>query len=136
MRYKNCRGLLILCLAYYTMRWVQYFWNWGIMAFTYRDMGCVFHEYIVCIFCNSLDMLSCCSLIILLCNGQNIAEYEAYWLMGVPIINPWGLPAIFSFKVVCANEPTKIIMFSASHWLLWLMVLQHRSVGNPCNGIS
>jgi len=25
---------------------------------------------------------------ILLCNGQNIAEYETYWLMGVPIINP------------------------------------------------
>ena len=23
-------------------------------------------------------------------NGQNIAEYEAYWLVGVPIINPWG----------------------------------------------
>jgi len=22
------------------------------------------------------------------CNGQNIAEYEAYWLMGVSIINP------------------------------------------------
>ena len=24
---------------------------------------------------------------ILLCNGQNIAEYEVYWLMGAPIIN-------------------------------------------------
>ena len=27
-------------------------------------------------------------MLILLCNGQNIAEYEAYWLIGVPIINP------------------------------------------------
>jgi len=27
-------------------------------------------------------------LLILLCNGQNIAKYEAYWLIGVPIINP------------------------------------------------
>ena len=32
----------------------------------------------------------CCSLLILLCNGQKIAEYEAYWLMGVSKINPWG----------------------------------------------
>ena len=24
---------------------------------------------------------------LLLCNGQNIAEYEVYWLMGVPAIN-------------------------------------------------
>jgi len=27
---------------------------------------------------------SCCSQLILLCNGQNIAEYEVYWLMGAP----------------------------------------------------
>ena len=36
------------------------------------------------------EIFWCCSLLILLCNGQNITEYEAYWLMGVPIINPWG----------------------------------------------
>jgi len=30
---------------------------------------------------------SCCSLLILLCSGQNIAEYKAYRLMGIPIIN-------------------------------------------------
>jgi len=31
------------------------------------------------------EILLCCSLLILLCNGrQNIAEYEAYWLMGAP----------------------------------------------------
>ena len=33
---------------------------------------------------------SCFSLRILLCNRQNIAEYEVYWLMGFPIINLWG----------------------------------------------
>ena len=33
---------------------------------------------------------SWCCLLILLCNRQNIAEYEAYWLMGVAIINPWS----------------------------------------------
>jgi len=36
------------------------------------------------------EMLLCCSLLLLLFNGQKISEYEAYWLMGVPIINPWS----------------------------------------------
>ena len=62
------------------------------MAFMYRDMGRTFHEYILCIFRNGWmdcrDTFLCCSSVILLCNGQNIAEYEAYWLMTVPIINP------------------------------------------------
>jgi len=31
---------------------------------------------------------SCRSLLILLCNIENIAEYEAYWFMGTLIINP------------------------------------------------
>jgi len=33
---------------------------------------------------------SCCSLLILMCKRQNIAEDEAYryWLMGISIINP------------------------------------------------
>ena len=43
------------------------------------------------------------SLLILLCNRQNIAEYEAYWLMGVPIINPWGAPDILS-KIVMSPK--------------------------------
>ena len=32
----------------------------------------------------------CCFWLMLLCNGQNIAKYEAHWLIGVPIINPRG----------------------------------------------
>jgi len=36
---------------------------------------------------------------ILLCNGQNIAEYEAYWLMGFPIINLWGARFTSTFSV-------------------------------------
>ena len=55
-----------------------------------------------------LDVLqrcfSCCSLLILLCIRQNIAEYEAYWLMGVPIIDPWGAqPFFLVHAVVCTN---------------------------------
>jgi len=45
-------ALLTLCLAYYVMKRVRHCWNQGIMAFTYRDMGHVFHEYILRIFHN------------------------------------------------------------------------------------
>ena len=44
--------LLILCLAYYVMEQIRHCWNWGIMAFTYQDMGRAFHEYILRIFSN------------------------------------------------------------------------------------
>ena len=37
---------------------------------------------------------------ILLCNGQNIAEYEAYWLMDFPIINLWGARFTSTFSVM------------------------------------
>ena len=40
-------ALLVLCLAYYVMKRVRHCWNWGIMAFTCRDMGRAFHEYIL-----------------------------------------------------------------------------------------
>ena len=87
-------ALLILCLAYYIMKRARHCWNWGIMVFTYWDMGRAFHEHILHIFPNGWmdcrDAYSCCSLLIFLCNGQNIAEYEAYWLIGVPIIDPRG----------------------------------------------
>jgi len=49
---KIAEALLVLCLAYYVMKWVRHCWNRGIMAFTYRDMRYVFHEYILCIFRN------------------------------------------------------------------------------------
>jgi len=39
-------ALLVLCLAYYAMKWVCHCRNWDAMAFTYRDMGHTFHEYI------------------------------------------------------------------------------------------
>ena len=58
------------------------------MAFRYQDMGRAFHEHILRIFRNGwMDCIDT-FILILLCNGQNIAEYQAYWLMGVPIINP------------------------------------------------
>jgi len=38
-------------------------------------------------------------LFILLYNRQNIAEYEAYWFMGFPIINLWGVHFTSTFFV-------------------------------------
>ena len=52
------------------------------------------------------EMLFMLSLLILLCNGQNIAEYEVYWLMGFPIINLWGARFTSTFSV---------------YFLLWLV---------------
>ena len=48
---------------------------------------------------------------ILLCNGQNIAEYEAYWLMDFPIINLWGARFTSTFSVfsVMAGWITEIL---------------------------
>ena len=45
-------ALLILYLAYYVMKQVRHSWNWGVMTFTYPDMGQAFHEHILRIFCN------------------------------------------------------------------------------------
>ena len=70
--------------------------------------GARVHEYIVRIFrngwmdCRDAFHAALC-LRTLLCNGQNIAEYEAYWLMGFPIINLWGLhfmSVFFVFSVI------------------------------------
>jgi len=47
---KIAEAPLILCLAYFVMK---RYWNWGIMAFRYRDIGHTFHKYILRIFCNS-----------------------------------------------------------------------------------
>ena len=38
-------------------------------------------------------------MLILLYDGQNIAEYEAYWLIGFPIINLWGAHFTSTFSV-------------------------------------
>ena len=48
---------------------------------------------------------------ILLCYGQNIAEYEAYWLMGFPIINLCGahFTTIFSVFSVMAGWIAEIL---------------------------
>ena len=46
-------ALIMLCLlTYCVMKRDRYCRNRGIMVFTYRDMGCAFHEYILRIFCN------------------------------------------------------------------------------------
>jgi len=43
-------AFLTLSLVCYVMKRVWHCWNRGIMAFTYRDMVCAFHEYILHIF--------------------------------------------------------------------------------------
>ena len=45
-------ALLVLCLAYYVIKRVCHCRNWDAMAFTYRDMGGAFHEYLLRIFRN------------------------------------------------------------------------------------
>ena len=53
---KIAEALLTLCLAYYVMKRVQHCWNWGVMAFTYQDVGHMFRDYILRIFRNgSMD---------------------------------------------------------------------------------
>jgi len=54
-------------------------------------------------------------LLILLCNGQNIAKYKAYWLIGVPIINPWGTcqPFFLAKRYAQINQP-KLLCFQTS----------------------
>ena len=96
---KIAEALLILRLAYYVMKWVRHCWNWGIMAFTYRDMGHTFHKYILRIFHNGWMDCRDAFHAILLYNGQNIAEYEAYWLTGFPIINLWGVCFTSTFSI-------------------------------------
>ena len=100
-------ALLILCLAYYVMKRVRHCWNWGAMPFTYRDIGRTFPKHILCIFCNGwMDCRDAFhALLILLCNGQDIAEYETYWLMGFPIISLWGarFTSVFSIFSVMAG---------------------------------
>ena len=41
-------------------------------------------------------------MLLLLCNRQNIAAYEAQWLMGFSIINHWGAhsPVAFALQFV------------------------------------
>ena len=86
--------------------------HYGFHVSTY---GARVHEYFLRIFCNSwMDLQRCfsyCSLPILLCNGQTIAEYEAYWLMGLPIINLWGarFMSIFSVFFVMAGWIAEIL---------------------------
>jgi len=49
---KITEALLILCLAYYVMKQVRHYWNWGVMAFMYWGVGRMFHKRILRIFHN------------------------------------------------------------------------------------
>ena len=41
-----------LLTLFFVIKWVRHSWNWDAMAFTYRDMGHVFHKWIFCTFHN------------------------------------------------------------------------------------
>jgi len=62
----------------------------------------LFYEYILRIFrsgwmdCRDAFHAVLC---LLLYNGQNITEYEAYWFMGFPIINLWGVHFTSTFSI-------------------------------------
>ena len=82
------------------------------MAFTYRDMGRAFHEYILCngwMDCRDAFHAALC----LYCcvTDKKIPEYEAYWLMGFPIINLWGacFTSVFSVFSVMAGWIAEIL---------------------------
>ena len=63
-------------------------------------MGRTFHEYILRIFHNGwMDCRDAFHAVLCLYIGQNIAEHEAYWLMGFPIINLWGMRFTSTFSV-------------------------------------
>jgi len=88
---KIAEALLILCLAYHVMKEVRHCWNWGVMAFTYWDIGHAFHEHIVRIFCNGwMDCRDAFHAVLCLYYCVTDRTYEVHWLIGVPIINPWG----------------------------------------------
>ena len=64
------------------------------MAFTYRDMGHAFHECILRIFRNGwMDCRDAFHAVLCL------SEYEAYWLMGFPIIKLCGACFTSRFSV-------------------------------------
>ena len=101
---KIAEALVVLCLAYYVMKQVLHCWNWGVMAFTYRDMGHAFHRCILRIFYNGwMDCRGTFHAVLslyLLYNRQNTAEYEVYWLMGFTIIKLWGTRFTSTFSVL------------------------------------
>ena len=73
------------------------------MAFTYGDMGGAFHKYILhTVFRNGwMDCRDAFHAVLCLysCNVQNVPEYKAYWLMGFPIINLFGVRFTSTFSV-------------------------------------
>ena len=87
-RHKYCRDI------YNVVNWTQHCWNQGVMAFTRQDMGCMFHEWISVMAGWIAEVLLCCSML----NRENIGVYKAYWFMGLPIINHWGVHACHSCR--------------------------------------
>ena len=107
------KALFMLCLAYYVMKWVRHCRNWDAMAFIYQDMGHAFHEYILWIFWMAgwISEMLFMLLFAYIVTGQNIAEYEANWLMSFPTINLKGMTftGVFSVLSVMAGWIAEIL---------------------------
>jgi len=116
---KIAEALLMLCLAYYVMKRVWLCWNWDVSyGFHVSRYGARVSRVYSPSFPLWLDGLQrCflyCSLPILLCNRQNIAEYKTYWLMGFPIINFWGarFTSIFCYGWMDCRDTFFMLFFA------------------------
>jgi len=110
---KIAEALLMLCLAYYVMKYKTSSTLLKCLRhFGFRGMGHAFHEHILRIFHSYNGWMDCrdafhAVLCLYFCvtARQNIAEYEAYWLMGIPIINLWGVHFTSIFSVFFVMLP-------------------------------
>ena len=95
----------MLCLAYYVefdtieieTLWLSHIEIWGARFMSIFSVFSVMAGWIA----EMIFMLFFAS--ILLYNRQNIAEYEAYYLMGFPIINLWGAHFTSAFSVMAGG---------------------------------
>ena len=92
-------ALRVLCLAYYVMKRVRHCRNWDAMAFTYRDMGHTFHEYILRIFHNGWMDCRDTFHARLLCNRQ---KHSWIWsILAYGLSNNLSLGRAFHERILC-----------------------------------
>ena len=99
-------AILVLCLAYYASSPLQKLRRYGFYVSRYG--ACVILRSILCngwMDCRDAFHAALCP--ILLCNGQNIAEYEAYWLMGFPIFFLLWLDGLQKYFSCLCNKRNK-----------------------------
>jgi len=109
---KIAEALSTLFLAYNVRKRVRHCWNWGVMTFTYQDMGRLFHKWMFRLFRNGW-MYSRDSFradLCLHCCVTDRIQLSKKWVFQQLI--PEVCTSILSFEAVCMNYPAIIIMFS------------------------